>query len=105
MVVTNPYAHDPEVAAIIAQGNARVLAARFHDARHFYAEDRKVRLESRFHALEGMGWIRKGGTMADKSHPAGGAGRLPRRSLRGGRHHGGAGGPALQDRSGHLDGG
>lgn len=69
LVVTNhPYAHDPEVAAIIAQGNARVLAARFHDARHFYAEDRKVRLESRFHALEGMGWIRKGGTMADKSH-------------------------------------
>lgn len=68
LIVTNhPYAHEPEVAAIIAEGNARVLAARFHDARHFYAEDRKTRLETRWRALEGMGWIRKGGTMADKS--------------------------------------
>ncbi len=68
LVVTNhPYAHDPEVAELIGHGNQKVLAARFHDARHFYAEDRKVRLETRWQALAGMGWIRKGGTMADKS--------------------------------------
>jgi len=68
LVVTNhPLAHEPEVARTIGVGNAYVLASRFHDARHFYAEDRKIRLEERWPNLQGMGWIRKGGTMADKS--------------------------------------
>lgn len=68
LVVTNhPFARDPEVAALIGEGNAKVLRARFHDARHFYAEDKKHRLEARWAALSGMGWIRKGGTMADKA--------------------------------------
>jgi len=69
LVVTNqPYATDHEVAAIIAGGNRKVLAARFHDAQFFYAEDRKHRLEDHAAHLSGMQWIRKGGTMADKQH-------------------------------------
>ena len=67
LVVTNqPYATDPEVAQVIAEGNRKVLAARFHDARFFYAEDRKHSLETHAEKLAGMQWIRKGGTMADK---------------------------------------
>lgn len=67
LVVTNhPYARDPEVAELIGVGNQKVLLARFSDARHFYAEDKKRRLEDRWTALQGMGWIRDGGTMADK---------------------------------------
>lgn len=66
VVTNNPHARDAEVAAIISEGNTKVLAARFYDARHFYAEDKKHRLEARWPTLEGMGWIRKGGTMADK---------------------------------------
>lgn len=67
LVVTNhPYAGDPEVAAIIAAGNTKVLAARFYDARFFYAEDRKRALTAHGEQLEKMRWIRKGGTMADK---------------------------------------
>ena len=67
LVVTNhPYATDPEVAAIIAAGNTKVLAARFYDARFFYAEDRKQALSVHGEDLEKMRWIRNGGTMADK---------------------------------------
>ena len=68
LVVTNhPYATDPGVAQVIAEGNTRVLAARFHDAKFFYAEDRKKKLATHGEALEGMRWIRGGGTMADKA--------------------------------------
>lgn len=66
VVTNNPHAISADVAATISEGNTRVLAARFYDARHFYAEDKKHRLEARWPTLEGMGWIRKGGTMADK---------------------------------------
>ncbi|MDP6934756.1 MAG: glycine--tRNA ligase subunit beta, partial [Myxococcota bacterium] len=62
-VTNNPFG-DP---ATIAAGNARVLAARFYDARHFYSEDRRHRLEQHGEELEKMRWIRKAGTMADKS--------------------------------------
>ena len=42
LVVTNhPYAQEPDVAATIAEGNKRVLTARFYDAKFFFAEDRK----------------------------------------------------------------
>ena len=67
LVVTNhPYATDPDVAAIIAAGNTKVLAARFYDARFFYAEDRKQPLTAHGADLEKMRWIRNGGTMAEK---------------------------------------
>ncbi len=68
LVISNhPNAQVPACAQTIATGNARVLAARFHDARFFYAEDRKKRLEAHGGALQGMQWIRKAGTMAEKS--------------------------------------
>ena len=60
VVTNNPFGD----AAIIAEGNARVLAARFHDARFFYAEDRQLRLEAHGAKLGGMMWIRGLGTMA-----------------------------------------
>ena len=67
LVVTNhPYAGDPEVADTIARGNTKVLAARFYDARFFYAEDRKQSLDAHGADLAKMRWIRNGGTMADK---------------------------------------
>jgi glycyl-tRNA synthetase beta chain len=52
--------------ATIAAGNARVLGARFHDARFFYAEDRKRDFEALGESLERMRWVRGLGTMADK---------------------------------------
>jgi len=68
LVVTNhPYALDEVVAATIAKGNAKVLAARFHDAKFFYAEDQKAALSEHGEALNDMRWIRGGGTMADKA--------------------------------------
>lgn len=69
LVVTNhpPAATDPDSAATIAAGNTKVLAARFTDAKFFYAEDRKQRLETHGAGLERMRWIRKAGTMADKA--------------------------------------
>jgi glycyl-tRNA synthetase beta chain len=72
LVVTNhPYATDPEVAALIGHGNTKVLAARFHDAKFFFAEDRKLALAEHGRALSGMRWIRGGGTMADKAQRLG----------------------------------
>jgi glycyl-tRNA synthetase beta chain len=69
LVVTNhPYAvSDPEAGATISTGNSRVLAARFYDARFFYAEDRKKRLDAHADKLVQRQWIRNGGTMADKA--------------------------------------
>lgn len=66
-VSNHPFADtDPECAATIAAGNAKVLGARFHDARFFYAEDRKKPLAVHGEKLARMQWIRGGGTMADK---------------------------------------
>lgn len=48
----------------IAEGNRRVLAARFYDAQFFYAEDRKKSLEEHAAGLSKMRWIV--GTMQDK---------------------------------------
>jgi glycyl-tRNA synthetase beta chain len=53
-------------ADTIAEGNANVLRARFHDAKFFFAEDKKKRLEQHATQLEKMRWIRGLGTMADK---------------------------------------
>ena len=60
-------ASDADCAQTIATGNTKVLAARFHDAKFFYAEDRKSSLATHGEGLTGMQWIRKAGTMAEKS--------------------------------------
>ncbi|MDP2315315.1 MAG: glycine--tRNA ligase subunit beta [Pseudomonadota bacterium] len=62
VVTNNPFGDD----LLIAEGNARVLAARFHDAKFFYAEDRKKRLVEHGERLAGMMWIRGLGTMAER---------------------------------------
>ncbi len=62
---------DPDCARTIATGNTKVLAARFHDAKFFYAEDRKKTLAVHGSSLTGMQWIRKAGTMAEKTERVG----------------------------------
>ncbi len=49
VVFNNTRVRDP---AVVAHGNERVLKARLHDGRFFYAEDRKQTLESRRPMLE-----------------------------------------------------
>lgn len=68
LVVTNQplAADDPEARELIGVGNARVLAARFHDAKFFFAEDKRQDLAAHAAMLQTMRWIRNGGTMADK---------------------------------------
>ena len=50
----------------IAQGNARVLAARLADARFFWEQDFKVPLEEQAKKLDGIVFHEKLGTVADK---------------------------------------
>ena len=50
----------------IAQGNARVLAARLADARFFWEQDVKVPLEEQAKKLDGIVFHEKLGTVADK---------------------------------------
>lgn len=52
--------------ALIREGNERVLAARLADAKFFFDEDRKVRLEERAKKLSGVTFHQKLGTMAQK---------------------------------------
>ncbi len=67
LVVTNhPFADQEDVAATIAEGNKRVLTARFYDAKFFFAEDRKKNLEDHGAKLSSMRWVRNGGTVAEK---------------------------------------
>ena len=66
-VSNHPLGRQAETADTIANGNAKVIGARFHDARFFYAEDRRKRLEEHDAALARMQWIRGGGTMQDKA--------------------------------------
>lgn len=63
VIVSNNPIGDPER---IAAGNTRVLAARFYDARFFFAEDRKHSLEHHGAGIGRMRWVRGLGTMADK---------------------------------------
>jgi glycyl-tRNA synthetase beta chain len=51
---------------LIASGNARVLSARLSDARFFWTEDRKVRLEDRLEKLKGVTFHAKLGTMYER---------------------------------------
>ena len=52
--------------ALIRTGNERVLAARLADAKFFFDEDRKMKLEERGRKLTGVTFHRKLGTMAQK---------------------------------------
>jgi glycyl-tRNA synthetase beta chain len=51
---------------LIASGNARVLSARLSDARFFWNEDRKIRLEDRLERLKGVTFHAKLGTMYER---------------------------------------
>jgi glycyl-tRNA synthetase beta chain len=51
---------------LIREGNERVLAARLADAKFFFDEDRKIRLEDRVKKLAGVTFHQKLGTMAQK---------------------------------------
>jgi glycyl-tRNA synthetase beta chain len=62
--VSNIAANDGGEA--IAQGNARVLAARLADARFFWEQDLKVPLEEQATKLDGIVFHEKLGTVADK---------------------------------------
>jgi len=52
--------------AVIRTGNERVLAARLADAKFFFDEDRKTRLESRLEKLKGVTFHQKLGTIYQK---------------------------------------
>ncbi|WP_455379016.1 glycine--tRNA ligase subunit beta [Petrachloros mirabilis] len=52
--------------SLIRAGNERVLAARLADAKFFFDEDRKTRLEERVKKLGGVTFHQKLGTMAQK---------------------------------------
>jgi glycyl-tRNA synthetase beta chain len=62
-ISNNPWGDE----ATIAAGYARVLRARFYDARFFFAEDRRQPLAAHAGGLERMQWMRGVGSMADKA--------------------------------------
>ncbi|MFI4949953.1 MAG: glycine--tRNA ligase subunit beta [Caulobacterales bacterium] len=51
---------------LIASGNARVLSARLSDARFFWNEDQRIRLEDRLEKLKGVTFHAKLGTMYER---------------------------------------
>lgn len=63
IAVTNNRAKD---MGLIREGNERVLAARLADAKFFFDEDRKVKLEERVPKLAGVTFQQKLGTMEKK---------------------------------------
>ena len=63
IAVTNNRAKD---MGLIREGNERVLAARLADAKFFFDEDRKVKLEERVTKLAGVTFHQKLGTMGEK---------------------------------------
>lgn len=56
----------PDGGKEIARGNAKVLSARLNDARFFWDEDRKVKLEDRLQKLTGVTFHAKLGTLAER---------------------------------------
>lgn len=58
--------NEPQKMSLIRTGNERVLAARLADAKFFFDEDRKVKLEERGKKLVGVTFHQKLGTMAQK---------------------------------------
>lgn len=65
IVVANLQASDGGVK--IAQGNSRVLSARLNDARFFWDNDRRVRLEDRFDRLGDLVYHERLGSVRDKA--------------------------------------
>ncbi|MDP1948755.1 MAG: glycine--tRNA ligase subunit beta [Nitrospirota bacterium] len=63
IAVTNNQAKD---MGLIREGNERVLAARLADAKFFFDEDRKVKLQDRVPKLAGVTFQQKLGTMEKK---------------------------------------
>jgi glycyl-tRNA synthetase beta chain len=63
IAVSNIQAKD---MGLIREGNERVLAARLADAKFFFDEDRKVKLEERVTKLAGVTFHQKLGTMGEK---------------------------------------
>ena len=63
IAVTNNRAKD---MGLIREGNERVLAARLADAKFFFDEDRKVKLEERVSKLAGVTFHQKLGTIENK---------------------------------------
>lgn len=63
ITVPNTLAEDPSV---VVKGNERVLRARLSDARFFFDEDRKVRLETRVESLKSVVYQQKLGTSYEK---------------------------------------
>jgi glycyl-tRNA synthetase beta chain len=63
IAVTNNRAKD---MGLIREGNERVLAARLADAKFFFDEDRKIKLEERAKKLSGVTFHQKLGTLAQK---------------------------------------
>jgi len=63
IAVANTHTKD---MSLIREGNERVLAARLADAKFFFDEDRKVRLDERAKKLGGITFHQKLGTMAHK---------------------------------------
>lgn len=55
-----------DAGAEIARGNAKVLSARLSDARFFWDEDRKVKLEDRLAKLAGVTFHARLGTLAER---------------------------------------
>src|SRR5438874_509883 len=64
VVVANNAARDG--GKVIAEGNERVLRSRLSDAKFFWDQDRKVRLEDRLPVLEGIVFHAKLGTQAER---------------------------------------
>jgi len=63
ITINNTLTEDPSV---VVKGNERVLRARLSDARFFFDEDRKVRLETRVESLKSVVYQQKLGTSFEK---------------------------------------
>jgi glycyl-tRNA synthetase beta chain len=63
ITINNTLTEDPSV---VVKGNQRVLRARLSDARFFFEEDKKVRLDDRVEALKAVVYQQKLGTSYEK---------------------------------------
>jgi len=63
ITINNTLSEDPSV---VVKGNERVLRARLSDARFFFEEDQKVKLETRVEALKAVVYQQKLGTSFEK---------------------------------------
>lgn len=63
ITINNTLTEDPSV---VVKGNERVLRARLSDARFFFEEDKKIRLETRVESLKSVVYQQKLGTSYEK---------------------------------------